>query len=142
MLNGRGAVPSRRLLMRSSRDSLQHQFWHIQSTVSHFASAPMQVTMQSVILTRKAVPNVLPAIHKLGDHCLERPVEPLNLSVSLGVVGIWPTSKVSSRTEWSQHPIGQERGKLVTRSHYGLTAKARASQRQVGAQRPQAECGT
>jgi len=43
MWNGRGAVPSRRLLKRSSRDSLQRQFWHIQSTVSHFASALTQV---------------------------------------------------------------------------------------------------
>jgi len=55
---------------------------------------------------------------------------------------ILPTSKVSSRTEWSQCPIGQERGKLVTRSRYRLIAKARASQRQVGAQQPQTECGT
>jgi len=35
--------------------------------------------------------------------------------------------KVSSRTEWSQHPIGQEHGKLATRSCYRLTTKARAS---------------
>jgi len=28
------------------KQRLQHQFWHIQSTVSHFASALMQVTMQ------------------------------------------------------------------------------------------------
>jgi len=48
----------------------------------------------------------------------------------------WPTSKVSSRTEWSQCPIGQEHRKLVTRSRYGLTTKSRAGQRQVGAQQP------
>jgi len=40
-----------------------------------------------------------------------------------------PTPKVSSRTEWSQCPIGQECGKLATRSCYRLTSKARASQR-------------
>jgi len=42
---------------------------------------------------------------------------------------IWANIKVGSRTKWSQCPIGQEDGKLVTRSCYGLTAKARASQR-------------
>jgi len=37
----------------------------------------------------------------------------------------WPTLKVSSRTEWRQCPIG----KLVAKSCYRLTTKARASQR-------------
>jgi len=33
------------------------------------------------------IPIVLPAIHELGNHCLECPVELLKLLVSLGMVG-------------------------------------------------------
>jgi hypothetical protein len=40
---------------------------------------------------------------------------------STGGSSFQPTSKVSSRAEWSQHPVGGEHEKLATRPCYGLT---------------------